>query len=365
VKLPLTILMTCALAAPPAAFAFAADSKDKAEKSAKSDKSEKAEKADKSDKDKSDKAEKDKADKADKNAKADDGTAEKAAETPADPNAPAAATAAPVADAAATAAAAAAAAAQDKRDDSELDLAQPDFTVINLPTTLRMPKYKSAFRVTHRFARSLGEGSFGELAEDLFGLDASAQIGLEYRFGIFDGAQIGVFRTNADRTIQLFAQYDLKQQSKTFPVSIAVYGSIEGTDNLKDRHQPAISAVIGRSFNKHAAVYAMPGWVNNTSDLPSELVDDNSTVVLGLGGRFRVHGGTYVVLEVFPRVAGYKPEATPVAFGFEKRVGGHAFQMNFSNYLGSTMGAMARGAQRDGNGKQSWYMGFNLSRKFF
>src|SRR5437899_4627033 len=60
--------------------------------------------------------------------------------------------------------------------------AEPDFTIISLPTSLRLPEFKSAFRVTHRFARPL-KGDFGALAADLFGLDSGAQIGLEYRFG--------------------------------------------------------------------------------------------------------------------------------------------------------------------------------------
>ena len=80
--------------------------------------------------------------------------------------------------------------------------------VVNLPTTLRVPKFKSAFRVTHRFGRPLGQGDFGELAEDLFGLDSGAQIGLEYRFGLMRGLQVGIHRTS-DRTIEFFTQYSL------------------------------------------------------------------------------------------------------------------------------------------------------------
>src|SRR5690349_10559364 len=75
--------------------------------------------------------------------------------------------------------------------DRAVDPSQPDFTLIGLPTTLRMPKFASAFRVTHRFNRPLGDGDFGDLVGDAFGLDGGAQIGLEYRFGIWSGTQIG------------------------------------------------------------------------------------------------------------------------------------------------------------------------------
>ena len=84
---------------------------------------------------------------------------------------------------------------------------QPDFNLAALPTTLRMPLHKLAFRVTHRFTRPLGEGDFGDLASDLFGFDSGAQIGLELRYGLARGTQIGVHRTS-DRTIQIFGQHN-------------------------------------------------------------------------------------------------------------------------------------------------------------
>ena len=58
--------------------------------------------------------------------------------------------------------AAAPAAQQPPPDDPDRDFSptQPDFTIVTLPTTLRLPKFKSAFRVTHRFSRPLGQGDF-------------------------------------------------------------------------------------------------------------------------------------------------------------------------------------------------------------
>ena len=51
--------------------------------------------------------------------------------------------------------------------DRNVNLSQPDFTIVTLPTTLRLPRHRSAFRVTHRFGRPLGAGKFGDLAGDL------------------------------------------------------------------------------------------------------------------------------------------------------------------------------------------------------
>jgi hypothetical protein len=69
----------------------------------------------------------------------------------------------------------------------------------------------------------------------------------------------------------------------------------------------------------------------------------------------------YLVGDLSPRVFGYKPGATHGGFAIEKRAGGHEFQLNFSDSFGTTMAQIARG----GPDPRNWYMGFNISRKFF
>jgi Membrane bound beta barrel domain (DUF5777) len=262
------------------------------------------------------------------------------------------------------AAAAPAAPVEEERDDAVLNRAQPDFTLINLPTGLRMPKWKSAFRVTHRFTRPLGDGDFGDLASDFFGLDSGAIIGLEFRIGVAPGTQVGIQRTN-DKTIQFLGQYDVKQQSESFPVGLAVYATIDGTDNFTDSYSPAIGLIVTRELGDHGAVYLEPIWVNNTNALPSELVDDNNTMLLGIGARIRIRPTVYVVGEVVPRLNGFDPGSTATSFAIEKRVGGHAFQMVFTNSFGLTMAQVARGGIQNEDGSDNWYLGFNISRKFF
>lgn len=259
-----------------------------------------------------------------------------------------------------TANAAAAATVQEDDPDIDVNLAQPDFTLLALPTTLRVPRHKSSFRVTHRFGRPLGQGDFGSLVEDLFGLDSGAQIGLEYRFGLFRRTQVGLHRTS-NRTIELFAQRELLAQSDGFPVTIDAFGSIDGTNNFRDIYSPAIGAIVSREVGDRAALYVQPIWVNNSNPLPEELADDNSTFLIGLGARVRVRPTVYLLVETAPRVAGFDPGAHHVSFGVEKRAGGHMFQINFSNGFGTTMGQIARG----GTSNDDWYLGFNISRKFF
>ena len=63
-------------------------------------------------------------------------------------------------------------------EDLDLDPAEPDFEIVDLPTNLRLPKHRLAFRLTHRFTRPLDEGDFSDLLADFFGFDGGAQIGL-------------------------------------------------------------------------------------------------------------------------------------------------------------------------------------------
>jgi hypothetical protein len=263
--------------------------------------------------------------------------------------------------AAQAAAAPAAGAARQAEDDPDMDLnfSQPDFVVVNLPTTLRLPRYKSAFRVTHRFGRPLGAGDFGSLVEDFFGLDSGAQIGLEYRFGLMRGLQAGIHRTS-NKTIEFFGQYNVMQQGEGRPLGLGVIASIDGTNNFRDSYSPAVGVAVSRELGRSGAIYFEPIYVNNSNPLPDELADDNNTLMLGLGARLRVRPTVYVVAEFIPRV-GFDPGVNHGTFGIEKRAGGHTFQLNFSNGFGTTMGQLARG----GTAGDDWYLGFNISRKFY
>lgn len=248
------------------------------------------------------------------------------------------------------------------QDDPDMDVnfAEPDFTLVALPTTLRVPRHKSAFRVTHRFSRPLGQGDFGSLVEDLFGLDSGAQIGLEYRYGLMRRTQIGFHRTST-RTIEFFAQREVTAQGDAFPLTVDVLAAIDGTNNFRDSYSPALGAVISRTVAEHAAFYLEPIWVNNSNPDPSELADDNDTVLVGIGARLRIRPTVYLAIEGAPRVAGYDPGATQISVGLEKRSGGHLFQLTFTNGVGTTMGQIARG----GRNTDDWHLGFAISRKFF
>jgi hypothetical protein len=249
-----------------------------------------------------------------------------------------------------------AAAAQTPTDDDRPHPMEPDFKIENLPTTLILPAHKLSFSMTHRFNGNLRSGSFLDQLEGLFGLDNGASIGLELRWAPVRRLQAVIFRTNIERTIQLSAKYDWLRQGGSMPVSISPVFSFEGVANLRDHHQPAIGASISRMFGERLSAYAVPMWVHNTI----EVGEDQDTTFIGVGGRLQLWPRTFLVGEMAPRVAGFKAGETLYGFGIEKRVGGHVFQLNFTNTSATTYGQIARGGF-----PKSLYLGFNLTRKFY
>jgi len=252
---------------------------------------------------------------------------------------------------------------------------QVDLNLIDLPTTMSLKKHQSYFRLTHRFARDLRRGDFGDLAQDLFSLDNGAVIGLEYRFGILSNLQAGVHRTTLTKTIQFFGKYDAIKPGSG-PVGVSVFGSVEGLDNFHNHYQPGIAATISWSPNPILALYTTPAFVWHTraadaltghqghdhGDLGTGDDDDSGhqdTMFVGFGARLRFRPTGFIVGEYSPRVAGHDPGRGVWGVAIEKRTSGHTLQLNFTNAFGTTLGEIARGGSTT-----DVYLGFNLTRRF-
>jgi len=261
-------------------------------------------------------------------------------------------------------------------DDAALKLAEPDFVVVNLPTTLRLPRFKSNFRLTHRFAGNLRNGTLGQQAGNLFGIDQGAIIGFEYRFAVARHVQAAFYRSSFDKTIQLHGKYDAAQQRRSMPVSISPLVSIEGADNFQEKYAPAAGVVVSRQVGTRLAGYVTPMWVHNTAPSLGAIAHDHgggahsessdaaqsprNTTYVGLGGRLRLGSSTYVAAESAVRVQGYAPDQSGYGVSIEKRVGAHMFSLTFTNTFATTFAQLARGGTAN-----SLYLGFNLGRKFF
>jgi uncharacterized beta barrel domain-containing protein DUF5777 len=265
-------------------------------------------------------------------------------------------------DADATSAAAQPSAADD--DDAKLRPAEPDFVTINLPTTLPLPKHGMNFHLSHRFNEDLRGDSAGTQFSNLFGLDNGANIGLEFRYGVMKHLEAIVQRTSISKTIQFSAKYDGWHQTATMPFGLSAIVSIEGDNNFHNTDNgpqanfaPAIGGVISRTVGDRLALYVTPMWVHNTG---TGSTTNSDTGFIGLGGRARIGGSTYFVLEGAPRVGGLAIGDAEYSFAIEKRVGAHVFSLTFSNGPGTTYRQIAHGGV-----PERLNLGFNLTRKFY
>ena len=240
--------------------------------------------------------------------------------------------------------------------------------VVNLPTTRPMPAHGHHFRITHRFARDWHRGTFGQLAEDLFGLDSGAVIGLDYRFGLTSRMQAGIYRSMLFKTIQFSGRVDAWQQGDASPVAVSFIASVEGTNNMQDDHAPGFGVAASRAFGEAMVLYASPMFVWNSSAVhevegsavPSPLDDGHEhTLFVGLGARVRVGNRMFFVGEYSPRAWGHSPGRGIWGAAFEKQTLGHVFQINFTNSFGTTFGQIAGGGDT-----HNVYLGFNIARRF-
>jgi len=251
-----------------------------------------------------------------------------------------------------------------------------DQTLINLPTTLELKAHKSYFRLTHRFARDLGQGGFGDLASDLFSLDNGAVIGLEYRFAVTSTVQAGVHRSALGKTLNTFGRWDALRQGGRSPIGISPMVTIEGQNNLRQDPQPGASVTISHVVASRLALYATPTYVHNAHTETLRLLHEGhehagieqdaadlstaiDTFFLGLGARARLLETVALVVEAAPRLAGYAPAVASWNAAIEKTTHGHVFQLNFGNNFNTTPGMIARGGIAN-----EVFLGFNLSRKF-
>ena len=249
-------------------------------------------------------------------------------------------------------------------DDGKFRAVEPDYVTVNLPTTLPLPVHAMNFHLSHRFNEDLLNDSIGTQFSNVFGLDNGANIGLEFRYGVFKHLEAVVQRTSLSKTIQFSAKYDGWHQTATVPVGLSVIASIEGENNFHNtdggnraNFAPAFGAVVSRTVNDRLALYATPMWVHNTGTGSATSED---TAFLGLGGRVRLGKSAFFVLEGAPRIGGLAIGSAEYAFAIEERVGAHVFSLTFSNSAGTTFRQIAHGGVPD-----HLTLGFNLTRKFY
>lgn len=223
--------------------------------------------------------------------------------------------------------------------------------------------------ISHRFGR-LNTGTY-----ELFGLDqANIRIGLEY--GIKDWLNVGVGRSNVNKTYDGFLKMKLLRQSKgkrTLPfsatwLSSTTINTLKWQDPTRENYYSSRLAfthqlMIARKFSERLSLQLMPTLVHrNLVETPAE---ENDVLAIGGGGRFKLTPGVSLNAEYFYLLPGHTADnfTNALSMGFDIETGGHVFQLIFTNSLGMTENLFIPGTTGE------WalgdiHFGFNISRVF-
>lgn len=252
-----------------------------------------------------------------------------------------------------------------------------DVRLINLPTTLPIPKGSLWSDFTHRFP-------FGEPSNqsELFGLDSFAAPSFGFIYGLTDRVQIGAYRspTNLGRPIEVFAGVSLFNELKGDPVSVMARVALEGRDNFQRNFATSFELTFARSITRHAQIYVVPTVTVGDRPIgfaPEQNLPGETATALGVGAAVNIRPTVAIMAEANMRLneaSRYVGEFTGIhrpSFGFgiqkvsESRK--HSFSLTFTNGFGTTFSqrSMTRGIIGADDTPQGLTIGFNLSRRLF
>lgn len=228
------------------------------------------------------------------------------------------------------------------------------------------------FRISHRF------GKVNSGFDEWFGLDKSFIL-YSFEYGVQDWLEIGIGRTNIEKTFNGFTKIRLLRQAKSgkfMPVSLSYVGAVNvksGPFDYPDRENYFYSRLtyvnqllIARKFNESLSVQLTPTMIHR--NLVENAIDDNDVYALGIGARYKISkrisfNAEYYYVAKAPANPSSPTFRNPLSVGFDIETGGHVFQIMLTNSSGMIEKHFIADNQGD------WldgdiHLGFNISRAF-
>jgi mono/diheme cytochrome c family protein len=271
---------------------------------------------------------------------------------------------------------------------------------IVLPTTTTLGKRTMSFTVAHRFGRMGTE-------RGAFGLDAGAVMSLGLAYGIVDGWDIRLRRSNSHKAWELATKYVPVRQEAGAPLSVGAFAAFDllrGFDT-ENRYTGSVMAMVSRLWFERWSTMLTVGYHFDTNhsrgvvvDLgpglgPRPVVDKRDTLTLGVAstvwlGKKRRWGldleWLWPVTDrrtpngFFYRGGDAAPGIKPIGawtLGTSFAYGKHIFQVFVTNNREIHLDLAAPGGQTDNpfgadvDSKNPFhkidvFLGFNLVRKF-
>ena len=260
---------------------------------------------------------------------------------------------------------------------------------VNLPTTATLGKRRFEFRIDHRFGRVGTE-------RGAFGLDAGVVMSVGFAYGIIDGLDVLLRRTNSRKGYELGVKYVPLRQEAGKAVSLGGYASLEYLrDFASNTANPVVGnfqAMLSRLWFERWSTMLLVGYylrtnhaANVTFDFgdgkgPVAATDTRNTLNLGLAstvwlGQKRRWGVDMEYVYAIPSNKFYfnggnaDPNGSKLgswSLGASYSSGLHFFQVFLTNTREIHTNLYAPGGQTRNpfENRGNFFLGFNLSRKW-
>jgi hypothetical protein len=237
--------------------------------------------------------------------------------------------------------------------------------LVNLPTPQTIDKGNVLFRISHRYFPSVSDGY-----DAFYGLDGPAVILLSLGYGVNERLNISLARSNRFKEVEFSLKWLILDQKddKIIPVSAAlnIGGALitekkAGEKTFRsENYKFAVLLSISHQFNDAFSLMLVPAYSSNTNHWE---IESGGTFSLGVGARYMFLKDISIIAEWIPVISGFKAETSGWGIGFERKIGGHVFQVFITNSIGMTAAQFIPGGNlslQDGD----FRIGFNIFRLF-
>jgi hypothetical protein len=228
-------------------------------------------------------------------------------------------------------------------------------------------------KFSHRFNQSIDEGSFGDRANDLFGLDSGADVNFGVNYTLRRHLLLSIARSNTNDTYEAAAKWVFLQQAPSVPVSMTLRGGVDWRteDSLSDHTSYFAQAIISKQFGKKVELFAIPTVATNAG----RAVDGDTSVALfehafnvPIGVAYMLKPQLAVVIELVPPNTDLPDDMDSQlgwAVGLKRNIGGHWFEVLLTNSQSTTVDQYVtttfQGSPLDTGDLR---LGFNIERRF-
>ena len=245
--------------------------------------------------------------------------------------------------------------------------------LLNLPSNQIAPHGQWEWKFTHRFNQSIGDGSFSDQLQSLFGLDSGADVVFGASYALRPNLQLSLIRSNTNDTFEAAAKYVVLRQTEGRPLNLTLRGGadIRTERDLEDRNSIFAQAIVSRQFGRKAEIFLLPTFATNAGravngDVSGALFEHAFNMPVAFAWILRP--GLAAIVELTPPNQDLPDEMSADlgwTIGVKRNIGGHWFEILLTNsqstlvdqYVTSTF----QGTPLDAG---EIHLGFNIERRF-